>query len=148
MTIPPKLTQAAASKAVSLAQTALQNENVRKQLKEAPDQIARWAKAQKAALQGSSTGKSLLDPLTRFGQQGLERRLEAIEANVEIAFPEETDDSRIATLRAALELRKALIVSSSLPLVARKKVHLRIDGEVSQLEQALVDAILPPAAPT
>ncbi len=148
MTIPPKLTQAATSKAVSLAQNALQNENVRKQLKEAPDQIAKWARTQKAALQSSATGKSLLDPLMRFGQQGLERRLEAIEAHVEIAFPQESDAGRIATLRAALELRKALIVSSSLPLVARKKVHLRIDGEIGQLEHALVDAILPPASPT
>lgn len=144
--IPSKLTQAATNKAVAAASNALKNEAVRQQLREAPDAIARWAKTQRAALderRASGDTPAWLEPLARFGQSGLQRRLDALEANVELAFAAEDDPGRVTILRAVLELQKALVVSSSLPLMRRKRVQMRIDSEIAELEEAVVEAVLP-----
>jgi len=149
MAINPLLSKAVATKAVSLAQTALQNEAVRKQIREAPEAVGRWAKSLQnpdGPAAGALASLARLDPTAHFSQQGLERRLDALSANVELVFPDADDETRRSTLQAVHELRRALIIASPLPLLKRKKVHLRIDSEVAVLEQALVDAVLPPVS--
>jgi hypothetical protein len=143
----PFLSKAVATKAVSLAQSALQNEAVRKQIRDAPEAVGRWAKSlqkPEGSTGGALANLARLDPTARFGQQGLERRLDALSGNVEMVFPDADDPTRRSTLHAVQELRRGLIVAAPLPLLKRKKVHLRIDAELAELEQALVDAVLPP----
>lgn len=146
----PLLSKAVATKAVSLAQTAMQNEAVRKQIREAPEAVGRWARSLQKP-DGSSGGGALaglarLDPTARYSEPALERRLDALSANVELIFPDPHDETRRGTLKAIYELHRALIVSSPLPLLKRKKIYIRIDAELGVLEQALVDAVLPPPA--
>ncbi len=147
MAVNPLLSKTVANQAVSLAQKALQNEAVRKQIRDAPEAVSRWAKSLQGpdgSAQGAMASLSRLDPTARFGQQGLERRLEALSSNVELVFPDAEDATRVSTMKAVLELRRALIIASPLPFMKRKKVQMRIDSELGVLEQALVDAVLPP----
>ncbi len=151
MGLNPLLSKAVATKAVSLAQTALQNEAVRKQIREAPEAVARWAKSlqnRDSPAGGALANLARLDPTARFSEHGLERRLEALSGNVDLVFPDADDATRRSTLQAVYELRRAIIIASPLPLLKRKKVHLRIDSELGVLEQALIDAVLPPESTT
>ncbi|MEO7398000.1 MAG: hypothetical protein ABIW84_05505 [Ilumatobacteraceae bacterium] len=148
MAINPFLSKAVANKAVSLAKTAMQNEAVRQQLRDAPDNVRQWARSLQGAPGGPGgpgawAGLARLDPTARFSQPALERRLDALEANVDFVFEGVDNPARTETLRAVREIRRAIIVAAPLPLLNRKKVFIRIDGEVSALEQALVDAVLP-----
>ncbi|HSL74350.1 MAG TPA: hypothetical protein VK853_07780 [Ilumatobacteraceae bacterium] len=114
--------------AIMLAIAALQDERVRTQLRKAP-----------AALQ-----LDRLDPTSRFGQKGIERRLRALRANANAVFPDRTDPSAAAVHRAIDELSQAATISSTMPLNDRRRARSRISSELTRLEQALVDAVLPP----
>ena len=114
--------------AIMLAIAALQDERVRTQLRKAP-----------ATLQ-----LDRLDPTSRFGQKGVERRLRALRANADAVFPDRADPSATAVHRAIDELSQAATISSTMPLNERRKARSRITGELTRLEQALVDAVLPP----
>ncbi len=144
----PLLSRTVTNKAVSLAQSALKNEAVRKQIQDAPEAVGRWARSLQKTDGGGGILASLarLDPTARYSEPSLERRLEALSRNVELVFPDPDDPARRSTLKAVYELHRGLLVASPLPLLKRKKVYMRIDTEVSVLEQALVDAVLPPLA--
>lgn len=147
MSLNPFLSKAVADKAVSLAKTAMQNEAVRKQLRDVPETVTRWARARRTndpSIAGALAGLSRLDPTARFAPEPLQRRLDALESNVGLVFDDADNPARLETLRAVREIRRAIIVASPLPLLKRKKVFLRIDGEINVLEQTLVDAVLDP----
>ena len=148
MALNPFVSKAVANKAVSLAQQAMQNEAVRKQIKDAPETVGRWAKSLQQSHAASGGGGALaglarLDPTARYSEPALERRLDALSENMALVFPDADDPTRQSSRKAIHELRRALIIASPLPLINRKKVYFRIDGEVRALEQALIDAVLP-----
>ncbi|MEO6125043.1 MAG: hypothetical protein ABIR32_15160 [Ilumatobacteraceae bacterium] len=148
MSFNPFVSKAVANKAVSLAQQAMQNEAVRKQIKDAPDTVRGWAKSIQQSHAASGGGGALaslarLDPTARYSEPALERRLDGLSENLALVFPDADDPIRQSSRKAIYELRRALIIASPLPLINRKKVYFRIDGEVRALEQALIDAVLP-----
>lgn len=153
----PTSRRKAAQGALLLAMSVLQDERVREQLRKAPVAAREWAAARRAADTGGATGDrsspstlERLDPTRRFGHRGLERRVSALERNARLVFPE-TDGANGADgtviLRAIDELRRATEISATMPLNDRRRARARIAGEVSRLEAALVDAVLPPATP-
>lgn len=139
----------AAKGALVLAVTLLQDERVRAQLRKAPATAQRWAEQRRQAADaagspGSAGGLGRLDPTQRFGQRGLERRLAALRRNVELAFPDPTAPEAMAIEGALDELDRAAAISATMPLLDRRTAHARISAELSRLETALVDAVLPP----
>jgi hypothetical protein len=111
--------------AVTMAITALQDERVRAQLRRTPQLVRR------------------IDPTARFGQRGLERRLDALRRNLALAFPDRGAPGAVELARALDELDRALAITATMPLTGRVKAHARIGGELDRLESALVDAVLP-----
>jgi|SRR6056297_458029 len=91
---------------------------------------------------------SRLDPTRRFGQKGVERRVAALRRNVDLVFPatgEETAEAGAAIRRAIDELSRAVAISATMPINERRRARGRIDAELTRLENALVDAVLPPS---
>lgn len=108
--------------------------------------------------------RSRLDPTRRFGQKGVERRVAALRRNVDLVFPvsaaetpggsghgsgDETGDATEvdaggAIRRAVDELSNAVAISATMPINERRRARGRIDAELTRLENALVDAVLPP----
>jgi hypothetical protein len=132
--------------------SVLQDERVREQLRKAPVAAREWAAARRAADatgdRSSPSPLERLDPTRRFGHRGLERRVAALERNARLVFPEAANgDDGTVILRAIDELRRATEISATMPLNDRRRARARIAGEVSRLEQALVDAVLPPTSP-
>ena len=127
--------------ALAVAQTVLANEDVRRRLAEAPKAVIDWAKKKRAERRTDGPGR--FDPTARFGQKGLERRVESIAGALALAFPEADDPGRQELTDAIVRLRLALAVAKPLPLVKRKQAQTRIDKELDSLEAALVDAVLP-----
>lgn len=68
----------------------------------------------------------------------------ALERNARLVFPDPTDADGAVILRAIDELRRATAISATMPLNDRRRARTRITTELSRLEQALVDAVLPP----
>lgn len=136
--------------AVLLAMTVLQDERVREQVRRAPVAAREWAERRRQADRvidvGGPSGGSFerLDPTQRFGQRGVDRRLNALDRNVRVVFPDATDPGRVAIRSAVDELRRANEVTATMPLADRRRARRRITDEVGRLEHALVDAILPP----
>ncbi|HUS42410.1 MAG TPA: hypothetical protein VMY16_07060, partial [Ilumatobacteraceae bacterium] len=81
-----------------------------------------------------------------FGHKGLERRIAALDRNARLVFPDPADADGGVILQAIDELQRATSISATMPLNDRRKARARITTEVTKLEQALVDAVLPPAA--
>lgn len=130
-----------------LALSVLQDERVREQVRKAPVAAREWAANRRAAddadrLEPSSLER--LDPTRRFGHRGLERRVTALERNARVVFPDPNDADGAVILRAIDELRRATAISATMPLNDRRRARARINTELSRLEQALVDAVLPP----
>jgi hypothetical protein len=129
--------------------SVLQDERVREQLRKAPIAAREWAAARRdddrarAEVSGPSTLERL-DPTRRFGHRGLERRVAALERNARLVFPDPANADGTVILHAIDELRRATAVSASMPLNARRKADTRIATELTRLEHALVDAVLPP----
>ena len=137
--------------AMLLAISALQDERVREQLRKAPIAARDWAASRRTSesigtgTSDVSSGLTRFDPTQRFGQKGLERRLTALERNADLVFPDPTDLDGAAVFRAIDELGRATAISATMPLNDRRKARGRISAELSRLEQALVDAVLPPS---
>ncbi len=127
--------------ALAVAQKVLANEEVRRRLAEAPRGVIDWATKKRAERRAKGHGR--FDPTARFGQKGLERRVESIAETLALAFPSADDPGREELTQAIVRLRLALAVAKPLPLVRRRQAHLRIDKELDVLESALVDAVLP-----
>ena len=146
----PTSRRKAAQGALVLAMSVLQDERVREQLRKAPVAAREWAASRRRADTGDDPGPSpleRLDPPRRFGHRGLERRVTALERNARLVFPGPDDADGGVILRAIDELRRATAISASMPLNDRRRARTRITAELSRLEQALVDAVLPPTTP-
>jgi hypothetical protein len=127
--------------ALAVAQQVLANEEVRRRLAEAPKGVIEWASKKRAERRAKGHGR--FDPTARFGQKGLDRRVESVAGALAVAFPSADDPGREELTQAIVRLRLALAVAKPLPLVKRKQAHIRIDKELDTLESALVDAVLP-----
>lgn len=121
-----------------IAQQILKNEEVRRRLALAPRQVSDWARTHRA----HPGGNGITD---RFGQKGLQRRVDSLASVVDRAFPSPGDPGRTEMLQAVEQLRVALAIAGPMPLVQRRKAHARIDAQLDALEAGLVDAVLPPA---
>lgn len=132
-----------------LAVSVLQDERVREQLRKAPQAAREWAAHRRATGAGGDHPEpsplERLDPTRRFGHRGLERRVTALERNARLVFPDPNDADGAVILQAIDELRRAAAISATMPLNDRRRARARITTELSRLEQALVDAVLPPA---
>ena len=145
----PTSRRKAAQGALLLAMSVLQDERVREQLRKAPIAAREWAasrRATDAADLAEPSPLERLDPTRRFGHRGLERRVAALERNARLVFADPHDPDGVVILQAIDELRRATAISASMPLNDRRKARARIATELSRLEQALVDAVLPPSA--
>ena len=131
-----------------LAVSVLQDERVREQLRKAPVAAREWAANRRAtgadADDAEPSPLERFDPTRRFGHRGLERRVTALERNARLVFPDPNDADGAVILQAIDELRRATAISATMPLNDRRKARARITTELSRLEQALVDAVLPP----
>jgi len=128
--------------------SVLQDERVREQLRKAPVAAREWAANRRAAdgaAAPQSTARERFDPTQRFGHKGLERRLAALERNARLVFPDPRNADGAVILQAIDELRRATAISATMPLNERRKARSRITSELTRLERALVDAVLPPA---
>jgi len=131
--------------------TLLQDERVREQLRKTPAAAKEWAAARRAAdgtVRPSTDTRERLDPTLRFGQKGIERRIAALDRNARLVFPDPTDPDGTVILDAIDELSRAASISATMPLNERRKARARISDELTRLERALVDAVLPPTPPT
>jgi hypothetical protein len=145
----PTSRRKAAQGALLLAMSVLQDERVREQLRKAPIAAREWAASRRAtdvADRAEPSALERLDPTRRFGHRGLERRVAALERNARLVFPDPNDADGVVIMQAIDELRRATAISASMPLNDRRKARARIATELSRLEQALVDAVLPPSA--
>ncbi len=127
--------------------TVLRDERVREQLRKAPVAAREWAahrRADDGADHPEASPLERLDPTRRFGHRGLERRGSALERNARLVFPDPNDADGAVILRAIDELRRATAISATMPLNDRRRARTRITTELSRLEHALVDAVLPP----
>jgi len=144
----PTSRRKAAQGALLLAVSVLQDERVREQLRKAPVAAREWAANRRSADAGmapnAARGLDRFDPTQRFGQRGLERRLTALERNADLTFPDPTDPDGAVIFQAIDELSRAASISATMPLNDRRKTRSRIATELSRLERALVDAVLPP----
>ncbi len=143
----PSSKRKAAQGALLLAISMLQDERVREQLRRAPVAARDWAANRRDADTSAGPGAARLDrldPTRRFGQKGIERRLAALERNADLVFVERTDGAAI--FQAIDELSRAAAISATMPLNERRKARARITSELTRLERALVDAVLPPQA--
>jgi hypothetical protein len=146
----PTSRRKAAQAAVLLAMSLLQDERVRDQLRKAPAAARDWAAARRAddGVPRPAGVRDRLDPTARFGQRGIERRIAALDRNARLVFPDPTDANGLVILDAIDELSRAASISATMPLNERRKARVRISDELTRLERALVDAVLPPASPT
>jgi hypothetical protein len=147
----PSSKRKAAQGALLLAMSILQDERVREQLRRAPVAAREWAEQRRAIDVGTPVGAQRgpnrlerLDPTQRFGQKGVERRLAALERNADLVFPDPTDRDGAVIFQAIDELSRATAISATMPLNERRKTRARITTELTRLERALVDAVLPP----
>jgi hypothetical protein len=138
--------------AVMIAIAALQDERVRAQLAKAPATARTWAASRRSAdrrdTDGGAGGPSTLarlDPTQRFGQRGIERRLGALQRHADEVFPDRSVEPGLSMHRAIDELGRAASISATMPLNERRRARSRITAELTRLELALVDAVLPPA---
>lgn len=132
--------------ALALAITVLQDERVRAQLRRAPTAAREWAEDRRDLRDGTASPSDRLhelNPANRFGQRGIERRLDALQRNVRLAFPTPSAHDAVAVYRAIDELDRAASISASMPVTKRRAAHRRITAELDRLEAALVDAVLP-----
>ena len=127
--------------ALAVAQQVLANEDVRRRLADAPRGVIEWAKKKRAEHRTASAHR--FDPTARFGQKGLERRVESIAGTLALAFPSADDPGREELTQAIQRLRLGLAVSKPMPLIRRRQANMRVERELAVLESALVDAVLP-----
>jgi hypothetical protein len=130
----PSPSRKLAQGALMLAVAALQDERVRAQLRKAPE-----------ALKSEAFRLERFDPTRRFGHKGIERRLEAVRRHVDDVFPDRHDATGATIRRAVAELTRAAAISETMPSSERRRARSRITGELTRLEVALVDAVLPAA---
>lgn len=107
--------------AAMLLLAALQDERVRAQLGKVPDAARAWTSANGA----------------------IERRLSALHRHADAVFPDPDDPAGAAVHRKIGELSRATEISSTMPVIERRRAHARIRAEMTRLELVLVDTVLP-----
>jgi hypothetical protein len=107
--------------AAMLLLAALQDERVRAQLGKVPDAARAWTSANGA----------------------IERRLSALHRHADAVFPDPDDPAGAAVHRRIGELSRATEISSTMPIIERRRAHTRIRAEMTRLELVLVDTVLP-----
>jgi hypothetical protein len=139
--------------AMVLALSVLQDERVREQLRKTPVAAREWAEQRRVidvdpeSGSGGPSAFERFDPTQRFGQKGIERRLAALERNADLIFPDPDDRGGAAIFQAIDELGRAARISATMSINERRKARSRITAELTRLERALVDAVLPPEHP-
>ena len=131
--------------AIGLAVKALKSPEVQEQLRKAPAAVADWAADHKGQGKDGAARTTLerFNPADRFGQRGLERRIEKLGQNFTLSFGDRETTSEPELWVALDELQKAIAVAAGLPALKRKKMHLRIDNELDELEAGLIEALMP-----
>jgi hypothetical protein len=129
--------------AVMIAVAALQDERVRAQLSKAPAAVRSWALARRSAEREASRLEQF-DPTQRFGQRGIERRLRALQRNADQVVADRASEPGSSMHMAIDELSRAASISATMPLNERRRARRRITSELTRLELALLDAVLPP----
>jgi len=134
-----------AAAAVQVAVKVLQSEAVQEQIKRASAALIEWASERRAQLHGGRLRRAMgrLNPADRLGQRGLERRIKLVADGITLAFGERSSTSRAELWTALDELEKSIAVAGGLPIVKRKRLHMRIDNQLDELEGGLIDAVLP-----
>jgi hypothetical protein len=138
--------------ALALAVNLLKSDAVRDQLTHAPKAVVSWARERLAERpieprQGEAAEDSprRTSPADRFGQRGLERRIERLESAINMAFGEREGTSRPEVWTALDELKRSIAIAGTLPMLKRKRMHMRIDDALDELEVGLMNALLPKA---
>jgi hypothetical protein len=127
--------------AIQLALKAMQSEAVKEQLSRAPAAVVNWAADHRGG--GAQAALQRINPADRFGQRGLERRLDHLDEAFTLTFGDRTSTSRPEMWEALDEIRRAIAVAAGLPTLKRKRMHLRIDNALDELEAGLIDAVMP-----
>ena len=133
------------SAALQLALNFLGSDVVQQQLKAAPAAVVKWAnerREQRAAGRTQSL-PSKLNPAARFGQRGLERRVAKLSDAISLVFGDRATSERPELWDAVDELKTAVTVAAGLPVVKRKRMHMRIDNDLDELETGLIEALSP-----
>lgn len=134
--------------AVSFAVSVLQDDRVRDRLRSAPRAAKDWAERHRPLREpGDESVLRRVDPTSRFGRRGIERRLGAIRRNVDLVFGDRRDADAGAVFEAVDALERALVLTATMPVTARTRARHRIAGELAALELALVDAVLERRSP-
>jgi len=131
-----------ATGAIVVLQQVLANEDVRKALAAAPQNVIRWATKKRDEYKASGA-TDRLNPANRFGQKGLERRINSLFEVSSSAFPERNDPGRAEFLDSIDRMRLALGVAAEMPITKRKRAQAKIAKQLDELEAAMVEAILP-----
>jgi len=131
-----------ATGAIVVLQQVLANEDVRKALAAAPQSVIRWATKKRDEYKASGA-TDRLNPANRFGQKGLERRINSLFEVSSSAFPERNDPGRAEFLDSIDRMRLALGVAAEMPMTKRKRAQAKIARQLDELEAAMVEAILP-----
>jgi len=131
-----------ATGAIVVLQQVLANEEVRKALAAAPQNVIRWATKKRDEYKASGA-TDRLNQANRFGQKGLERRINSLFEVSSSAFPERNDQGRAEFLDSIDRMRLALGVAAEMPMTKRKRAQARIARQLDELEAAMVEAILP-----
>lgn len=106
-------------------------------------QIAEHAKAVAGQLQ-THAGKAYRAAGQNVGQAKLEARVKSLRSAVAIlGEPDAAVAERLREIVASIDqVKKAVDVAGTLPLVKRKRAHLRLDRHIDRLEHALFDTAL------
>lgn len=129
--------------ALGLALKVLRSEAVQRRLQEAPDAAVRWAQARKAARAAEPDRPPRFDIAGRVGQRGLERRVRLLEQSAATAFSTSPDGVPPEVTDALASMRRALDVTRPLPVIKRTRSHIRVARQLDELEDTLIDAVLP-----
>jgi hypothetical protein len=138
--------------ALALALSVLKSDTVRDQLAHAPQAVVGWARERRAErpvetrqAEAGEDSSRRTSPADRFGQRGLERRIERLESAITMAFGERDSTPRPELWTALDELRRSIAIAGTLPMLKRKRMHMRIDDALDELEVGLMNALLPKA---
>ncbi len=129
--------------ALALAVKVLRSEAVQRRLQEAPDAAVRWAQARRAARSADPNRSRRFDPSERFGQRGMERRVRLLEQSAATAFSTSPAGVPAEVTEAFASVRRALDVTRPLSLMKRNRSRARIARQLDELEDTLVEAVLP-----
>jgi hypothetical protein len=130
-------TRTSVEDAQELIDSLLKLKELAVELVDVPEPLVNWVRS-----------KQLTNPMKEFGQRGLEDRIAGLRVAVDHAFSAGDPLGRQGVLEIIDRLDRAVQVAGTLPLLKRKRFHLRIDRELDNLENALVDAVLPRHRPS